>query len=65
MQTIDTILADSIEENDLVQTADDTFEVVAVQDNGEEIIVVGDSLITGDRMEYVLSPDEPVSLMGA
>lgn len=65
MQVIDTILADSIEENDLVRTADDTFEVVSVQDNGESILVVGDSLITGDRMEHELSPYEAVELLGA
>lgn len=73
MQAIDTIMTTEVEENDLIELSiwdednhlTDTVEVITVHDMGDEIIIVGDSHVSGDRVEYTLSATEAVYLMGA
>jgi len=73
MNVIDNILADSIEDGDLIKvvwdeegsTYVDIVKVSAVFDGGDTIVVEGESLEFGDSTSIGLSPNHPVELLGA
>jgi hypothetical protein len=62
MNIYDTIQADQIEDGDQIIVDGDPLERVRVHDSEEGIWVVGESVNTGDRETYFLTPDADVDL---
>lgn len=72
MEFSDHILADSVEIGDTISFTwieddsqiEEVMTVRSMADNGDTIFVSGDSVNTPDRVEYFLSPDHPLAIVG-
>lgn len=66
---IDTVSADSLEEGDQITFRDRAYveimTVRAVVDEGDSILITGDSWQSGDKATYILDPDRMVDLWTA
>ncbi len=66
---IDTVSADSLEEGDQITFRDRAYveimTVRAVVDEGDSILITGDSWQSGDKVTYILDPDRTVDLWTA
>lgn len=65
METIDTVRAYQVEPGDLVSIDDDVIEVESALDDGSVIILKGFSHVAGDTVEFEISADNMIDLMGA
>lgn len=62
MNVYDSITADAVEVGDLVLINNDQLEVIKVVDEGDSILITGDSFVTGDKEIYILPTDHIVNL---
>ncbi len=62
MNVYDSITADAVEVGDLVLINNDQLEVIRVVDEGDSILITGDSFVTGDKETYILPTDHIVNL---
>lgn len=62
MNVYDSITADAVEVGDLIMVNYDQIEVTDVVDSGDSILIKGNSFVSGDKVNYILTADAQVSL---
>lgn len=58
----DYVSADAVEEGDQIAHSNDLIEVTTKIDSGDSILIKGFSHVSGDNVDYIVTPDTEVGL---